>query len=315
MSIVPMELPPQQSPISSRAPRLWLTSMSGPGAVANMTEMIEPLLPWLDGIIWVLNDVPRDDPGARYLATVCGTGCVVHRDWPRQGGPLRHWAAMNDTLFTGLIEEGAYVLFCDPLERPSPAFVSRIKPEIGPMMEEADVALIAYYGKPYLFRYRETLEYRNTPHWSLHGWGDRGIEWSTIEPDESKVRLNVRPIKRTDPHHWVGHYLRYMVSCPAGSNHAALGIEQYAQPGEAHQTAFQRREANRLAFRREMRQRGFELTVDGFVAMCNASQPVDDSLKAWLRSDKVFSDAYHWLVLGNPAVRDTHRPSDALPIS
>lgn len=301
--MTPIQLPSQ--PILAQ-PRLWLTSMSGSPSAENAIEMIEPLLPYLDGVIWVLNDVALDSPIARYLESVKGAGRVIHRPFVP-----RHNHMMNETLFCGVMDEDDLVLYCDDLERPMVPFVSRIKAEIGPMMMEAEVDLIAYHGKPYLFRYHETLEYRNSPHWSLHGWNERGIEWATIEADESKVRLNVRPQKRTDPKHWVGHYLRYMLF-PALCNHAALGIEHYANPGEAHQAAFQRREQNRLAFRREMKRRGFERTVEGFVAMCRAG--LDDDLKTWLRSDKVFSDAYHWLVLGDASVRDTHRPADALPI-
>lgn len=302
--MIPIQLPPQPIP---NQPRLWLTSMSGSPSAENAIEMIEPLLPYLDGVIWVLNDQPADCPAARYLESVKGAGRVIHRPYVP-----RHDHMMNEALFCGVMDEDDLVLYCDDLERPMVPFVSRVKSEIGPMMNEANVDVIFAWSKPFLFRYHETLEYRNSPHWGLHGWNERGIEWATIEADETKVRFNVRPQKRAaEPNHWCAHYLRYMLF-PAGCNHAALGIEQYAQPGEAPQAAFQRREQNRLAFRREMKRRGFERTVEGFVAMCRAG--LDDGLKAWLRSDKVFSDAFHWLVMGNTAVRDTHRPVDALPI-
>lgn len=292
-------------------PRLFLTSMCGPGEVNNIIEMVEPILPHLDGIIWVLHDCPTHDPGARYLESVKGAGRIIHRPWPRG----RHWHSMNDTLFSGGAEEGDLMIWTDLLEHPKAPFLSRIKTEIEPMMREADVDLIAYFGKPFLFRYRETLEYRNSPHWSLHGWNNRGIEWSNMEPDETKVRQNMRPIKRKDePNHWVGHYLKYFLSYPAGSNHAALGIDQFAAPGESVEQAFQRRESNRLAFRHEMKKRGYPLTVAGFVDMCKAG--LDEDLKKWLNSDKVFSDAYHWLVRGDRSgIKDTHNPKDAVLVS
>lgn len=289
---------------SNSAPRLWLTSMSGPDNIQNMTEMIEPILQWLDGIIWVLNDVPADDPGARYLETVKGAGRVVHRGWTQ-----RHWHCMNDTLFTGLIEEGDLVLWTDPLEQPRPPFVSRVKTEIAHFMQEADVDVVAYYGKPFLMRYRETLEYRGSPHWSIQGTNGRAVEWSTIEPDEKKVRFNVRPLRRTDPFHWVSHYLRYGLY-PAGSNSFLLGLDTYGDPA----TLFPPRETKRLAFRQEMKRRGFPLTVEGFKAMCNAPNQPDEVLKQWLRGDKVWSDAYHYLVCGRTDVIHSHKPSDALPI-
>lgn len=300
---------PSLSLTTQRAPRLFLTSMSSDPMAEDYIDMIEPILPYIDGIIWALNDVEKDAPAARYLESVKGAGRIIYRKW----GLPRHWHVMNETLFAGIMEEdGDFYLWSDLLEQPAAAFVSRIKSEIVPMMDETDLDVIAYYGKPYLIRYKETLEYRNSPHWSLHGWNGRAIEWNTIEPDEKKVRFNTRPIKRAaELNHWCGHYLKYFVEYPEGSNHALLGIEQH---GGDLQQAYIKREANRLAFRKEMKRRGYPVTVQGFIDMCKANSPLDDNLKTWLRTDKVFSDAYHWLVLGNGNVKDTHNPKDALPI-
>lgn len=287
-------------------PRLFLTSMSSDISEENAVEIIEPIIDYLDGVIWVLNDVPADSPNARYLESVKGNGKIIHRFWPN----YRHFHAMNDTLFTGLIQEGDYVCWVDPLERPRRDFISRVKGEIGPMMNEADVDVLAYYGKAFLFRYKETLEYRNSPHWTLTGWNGRAIEWSKIEPDEIKVRFNTRPLKRKDPQGFVLHYLRYYVSYPEGSNTCALGLEQF--PGGATQENFARRETQRLEFRRELRRRGIPLTVDGVKLMM--INPLDDTMLAYIRGDKVLSDTY-WYWHGRAAdLKDTHKPSDALPI-
>ena len=219
---------------------------------------------------------------------------------------------MNETIKAGVIQEGDFCIYNDLLERPAAEFLVRIKTEIIPMMDEADLDVLSYFGKAYLFRYRETLEYRNSPHWTLIGHNGRGIEWSQIEPDERKVRLNVRPIKRANqPFHFVGHYLKYHLSYPAGSNSAALGLDHW--PGGQTQENWIKRETNRLNFRAEMRKRGYPLTVDGFVEMCRAG--LDDTLKTFLRADKVFSDAYHHLVLGRTdGIKDSHNPAHALPI-
>ncbi len=290
-------------------PRLFLTSMSSDVSAENATEQLEPILPYIDGVVYVLQSVSPEAPSARYLETVKGAGRVVHRPYT-----TRHWQGMNDTLFTGLIEEGDLVLWVDALERAATPFVSRVKTEIGPMMTEADVGCLFYYGKAYLFPYRETLEYRNTPHWSLHGWGGRAIEWSQIEPDEKQVRINARPIKRGpgSGHHFCLHYSAYWVAQPAGSNTAALGIEQYARPGEDHNTAFARRETQRLAFRQELRRRGVPLTLDALKILL--AGPMDDTLTAYVRGDKVLSDLY-WYLRGRASeLRDTHSPKDAIPI-
>lgn len=286
-------------------PKLFLTSMSGPSQVENMTEMIEPLLPYIDGVIWCLNDCPKEDAGARYLESVKGAGEIIYR------GPMngRHWFAMNETLFTKKTEEGDLLLWTDPLERPMAPFVSRIKSEIYPMMVEADVSVIYYYGKSYLFRYYETLQYSQTPHWVLAGYPGRAVEWSAIEPNEDLVRKNMRPLKRTDKYHFIYHYLFYFLY-PAGSNSCALGLDQWP-PGDRNQQ-FAEREARRLEFRRELKKRGIPLTVDAVKTLL--AGPLDDTLKDYLLHEKVLSDSWHHIHGRSHLINDTHDPRQAVPI-
>lgn len=283
----------------SRFPHLWLTSMSGPDNEDNIREMVEPILPHLDGIIWVLHDCPVTDTGAQYLEAHKGMGTIIHRRWP-----ARHWHSMNDTLFAGIAQEGDMVLWSDTLERPMPPFVSRIQSEIGPMMNEADLDVIFAWGKPFLLRYRESMQYKGSPHWWLEGWNGRGMEWSKIEADETKVRFNARPLKRPDPFGWVNHYMKYWVCYPAGSNHALLGLEKQGDP----QKLFPVREAKRLAFREELRKRGVALTLDGVKAAL--SQPLDEVMKGFVNGDKTINDYYRYEVLDDKTVVDTHLPSD-----
>jgi hypothetical protein len=285
--------------------KLWLTSMSGPGQVENIVEIIEPILDYIDGVIWVLNDCPVDDPGARYLETVKKGGKIIHRSFIP-----RHQQMMNETLYCGAMQEGDFCLWIDPLERVQLPFIQKVKSELIPFMDEAGVDVIYAWGKPYLFRYLETLEYRNSPHWSLAGYGGRAVEWSNIEKDENLVRKNMRPVKRTDKYHFISHYLRYFIAFPAGSNSALLGLDHF--PGGMTQENFNKREAQRLEFRKEMKARGFPLTVDGFKSM--VSGDLDEVLKDFLRSEKVLSDAYYYLINGRTDVKDSHNPADAIPI-
>lgn len=287
-------------------PRLFLTSMSSGPSAENMVEMIEPLLDTIDGVIWVLHDTPVDSPATRYLETVKGAGRVIHRSWPS-----RHFHSMNDTLFSGLIEEGDFVIWTDELERPAASFLKRIKSEIGPMMEEADVSVLFYYGKAYLFRYYETLQYHQSPHWSLAGYPGRAIEWANIQPNEREVRLNVRPEKRkNDPLHWCRHYAKYYVAYPAGSNTVALGLDHFP-PGDRNQQ-FAIREQRRLEFRRLMKKRGFCLNNDGLTALLGG--PLDTEVRGFLEGEKILSDYYHHVILGDDTVVDSHDPSKAKPI-
>lgn len=299
--------PATDEPALPAAPpaRLFLTSMSSAGQLENIVEMIEPLIPHLDGIIWVLHDTPADDPGAVYLEQHKGAGRVIHRAWPTG----RHFHSMNETLFTGLIEEGSLVIWADALERPMAEFVKHVKTDVNALMHESEVDLVAYYGKAFLFRYAEHLAYVGSPHWSLTGCA-KAIEWSKVEPDEKLVRWNVRPLKRTDPLQWVSHMARYWVAYPAGSNSALLGLDHF--PGGQTQETFMRRELTRLAFRRLMRDRGFPLTLDGLKALF--AQPLDDLLRQHLRAEKTLSDFYHWLHGRGAQLKHSHVPTDALPI-
>ena len=287
------------------APRLFLTCMSGPNQVENMTEMIEPILDHIDGIIWVLNDCPKDDPGARYLETVKGAGRIIHRSFTP-----RYWHLMNETLFTELTEEGDLLIWTDPLERPAAEFLKKAKSEIAPFMDETQTSCIYYYGKPFLFRYCETLQYQQSPHWTLTGYPGRAIEWSQIEPNERKVRLNVRPEKRKDKFHWVGHYSRYYISFPAGSNTVALGLDHFP-PGDRNEQ-FAIREQRRLEFRRMMNGRGLPLDNEGLKQLL--SQPLDAEVRGFLAAEKILSDYYHHVILGDDTVVDSHNPAMAKPI-
>ena len=287
------------------SPRLFLTSMCGPDNAGNIIEMVDPLRQWLDGIIWVLHDCPILDAGSLWLESAKKQGLIIHRPWPRG----RHFHSMNDTLYCGPMEEGDFFIWTDVLEHPRPEFVSRIKTDIIPALNRDNIDVVVYYGKPFLIRYRETLEYRGSPHWQLIGTNGRAIEWSQVEPDESKVRQNMRPVKRTDKMHWVTHYLKYMIEYPAGSNHALLGLSDFGDPN----VLFPPREQNRLEFRREIKQRGYPVTVEGFKAMCKG--PLDDTLVRYLNSDKVFSDAYNYLILGRTDVVHSHDPNKAIPVS
>lgn len=292
-----------------QTPRLFLTSMSNGDAesLVNAKEIIGPIHHLIDGVIWVLHDASPDAPVAQYLEGVKKQGKVIHRAWPKS----RHFHSMNETLWSGPVEVDDLVIWTDPLERPMPDFVGKIKEAILPLMLESETDCIFFYGKPFLFRYSEALEYRNTPHWTLTNISGRVIEWSEIDNDESKVRLNVRPGKRKDPFHFVRHYLRYFIEYPVGSNSALLGLDKW--PDGVTKDNWIARETNRLKVREGLRTRGFPVTVAGFLAMCEVG--LDDEMKEMLNFDKTFTDAWWHLVKGRTeGIRDSHDPADNNPI-
>mgnify|MGYP001582268050 CR=1 FL=1 len=288
-------------------PYVWLTFMTSSGNEENLRELVGPLRPYIDGIVAVVHRPCDSDAGLAYLEENKGAGKIIVRDFV-----YRHDYSMNEVLYAGVIQEGDIFIISDTLERPAAQFISRCKGDINAFMLERGLDCLYYFGKAFIVRYNEEMHYKGSPHWGLMGVR-QGVELNQMFPHEADVRLNVRPLKRLDPMGWVLHYSKYWIEYPAGSNHAALGIDRWAQGhliDEAH--AFAAREAQRLAFRQEMRRRGVPLTVEGLKGLLTG--PLDGTLREHLCAEKTLSDAY-WLWQGRGAeLRDTHRPEDALPI-
>lgn len=279
--------------------RIWLTTMTSSGNEENLREMIEPLRPYINGVVATFHS-PLDN-GWNYLQEVSGEGKIIIRNWV-----ARHHVSMNETLFAGVIQEGDFVIWCDAMERPNPEFIHALRGPVGEMMTRNGLKVLSYYGKVFVFVYDEHMEYRGSPHWYLTGFNpEQSTDISSIWPNEVDVRLNVRPLKRKDPFGWVSHYGRYWVEYPAGSNHALLGLEKQGDP----QVLFPARETRRLEFRREMKCRGFEMTLRGMIMMLSTN-PLDDTLKAHINEEKTVNDVYRYHVLGDQTVVDTHLPSD-----
>ena len=275
--------------------KLWFTLIAGPGSFDDLLELWEPTKSQFAGLC-VTYHGDRDDPEACYLESNKGDGLIVYL--PYVG---RHDQSRNVALHCGRINDGDWVMQCDTLERLNPIF---IRDSIVPMVRSSILAeqinCYFYFGKPLAFQYHESIRYVGTPHEGFRRDDGqlRAAELSQTWPDESKVRLNVRPIKR-DKMHWVGQYARYML-LPWGSNHALHGLQHQ---GDVSQL-FPAREAKRLEFREEMRRRGFPRTEAGLKAML--SGPLDERLKSLVNSDKVWVDWYRFNVLGETDLTDEH---------
>lgn len=277
--------------------RLWLCGMTGFGKEANLRALIEPIKSFFVGLNWTCH-YPLDE-AADYLESVQGAGRIAFVHYSG-----RHHSSMNQYLHQGLMQEGDYFIQIDDLERLSVSFCRDHLPRMVAAMEAAPrYAMIANWGKGLLFRFNEQLEFKGSPHWYA-----TGLDGPSANVELGKdLFWNVRDEQR-DPFHWVGHYARYFLG-PAGSNHALLGLDHH--PGGP--AVFPEREAKRLAFRQEMRARGFPLTLDGLTAFMG--QPLDDHLKGLINSDKTWSDYYWYVLKGDRTVVHSHKPSDAKVVS
>ena len=269
--------------------------MTTVGELNNLKEMIEPVKKYFDGLVFTFHGREAMlDPAALYLEDNKGAGSIIYAKWCE-----RHAYSQNHFLYQGPMQNGDIFILLDSMERVSEEFCKDHLPKLLAYMDENNVACMLNYGKGFIFRYNEMLEFRGSPHWYPTNLDGQQANTQL----EKNLFWNVRAEKR-DKFHWVGHYAKYMFTYPAGSNHALLGLEKQGDP----QKLFPRREALRLQFREEARKRGFALTMDGLRAML--SQPLDDHMKFFLNNEKTWNDFYRHVIEKDETVVDSHLPSD-----
>ncbi len=278
--------------------RLFLHFMCGPGSLEDVRDMLEPVREFFDGLLVAYHGDFCDEI-SQYLEARKGVGRIVHL--PYVG---RHSQSRNVAIHSGPAENGDWVFVTDVLEHPSPLFCSALKATI-PSWERSGANGIYYFGKPLCVEYHESLQYEGTPHEGLsrQAGGMRAFDLSGVMPDEAKVRLNVRPLRRKDPLGWVSHYARYYVEQPWGSNHCLLGNENRPKEGSPVDI-YRRREQLRLEFRDQLRVTGYALTVNGMKAFLHEESL--DSYRRWVNGEKIVQDCYRLWVLNDETVRDEH---------
>lgn len=254
-----------------------------------------PIKQYLDGVIVVVHDASPDDPGVKYLESVKGEGEIILRKFV-----YRHWHSMNETLFTGRIQNGDVVMWIDTDEFCPPHFAATIKTEWYPFMINNQIDLLSFMGKPYLFIYNEGLQYVCSPHWTLIGY-HRAFALEQLIPEEKDARINLRYTRRTEPRWWVKHNARYFIEYPAGSNSAMLGLEKNGDVNKLFPIVEQRR----LEFREILRKRGIPVRVKSVVELLE-SGPLDDEIKPYFNQCKELNDLYRHVVLKDMSFPDDH---------
>lgn len=277
-------------------PRIFLCGITSVGNEANLRALIEPVSEHFTGLQWTFH-YPKDE-GADYLESRVGDGRIVYAHFCQ-----RHGYSQTHYLWQGTMQEGDYFVQLDTLERISPQFCYEKLPGFIALMQETGVAMVANYGKGFIFRYNEQLRFEGSPHWY-----PAGLDGQSINVELSKNEFwNVRGEQRPDPFQFVEHYLKYYLY-PAGSNHSLLGLEKNGNPQELFPVC----ESRRLDFRRLLRKRGIPLTVDGVKAMMAAG--LDEDAKAFFRAEKILNDAYRYFRLGRSDFRDDHDWKDMIEI-
>lgn len=282
--------------------RTFLTLVCGDGSYQDLEELWSPIKEHFAGICAVCHTDPPDSMEGMWLERCKGAGYVTYL--PYTG---RHDLSRICALHCGAIQDSDLVVQTDTLERPSQVFCR----DVGDLLS-GDLNTLFFFGKILAYRYHESITFRGTPHEAFirqdgqmraadlaQGWGDNKI-------DEAAIRANVRPLKRPSDH-WISHFARYML-LPWGSNHSLLGLDKNGDPNKL----FPIREAKRLAFREEMRRRGFPVNLEGLRAMC--SGPLDQKLVDMINGDKVWADWVQYHIFGNDKVICSHDDRDIIKV-
>lgn len=275
--------------------KLFLCGITSDGQEENLRAMIEPIKKYFNGIVFTFHG-PKDG-GAEYLESVKGEGDVIYAKWCQ-----RHGYSMTHFLNQGPMEEGDKFIVLDSTERISSEFCDKMLPEFIKEMDKSNIAMVANYGKGFLFRYNERLQFSGSPHWFAEH-----LDGQMINVELPKDCFwNVRGEQR-DEWQFLEHYLRYFLY-PAGSNHMLLGLEKNGDP----KVLFPILENQRIEFRKILKKRCYPLTVEGVKKLM--IDGLDEETKFYVRTEKILNDFYRYHVLGLRDFKDDHDFKNLVPI-
>lgn len=267
--------------------KLYLCGITNAGNEKNLKELIEPVLEYFDGLVWTFH-LPADE-GHWYLQNNKKEGKIITAEWSQ-----RHGYSMTHYLWQGPMQEGDIFLQIDSQERISPKFCEISLPKIIEGMELNDIGMVSNFGKGFIYRYNEALEFRGSPHWFAINTGGKAN--AEVQLDKTDF-WNVRDEQR-EPFQFINHYLKYYLY-PAGSNSVLLGLEKNGNPEEL----FPAREERRLKFRKYLKDCEIELMPEAVIDnMVNPSE----TMKDFINNEKILNDTYRYYILEDKDFSDDH---------
>lgn len=280
----------------------YLCFMAGKNEYDNIYELVNDVKPYIRGVCALIHDANEFDAGASYLLKVnneLGAGNIIFGSYIGD-----HSHSRNRILKETGIEFGDFIVMIDLMERIPVDFAKSFNDLIS-QMENQNIDIAYYYNKPYVIRYREDLLYINTPHESLIninilGKKLKNIELNNFISDESKVRINTRPLKRDKNHH-ISHYIRYLLQ--PNSNQNLLGIEYHPN--------LERYEFLRESLVKELKKRKLPRTVDGVKTLL--SEPLNEITRPMVNEHGQINRFYRFYILGHTDIIDSHTDWDNLP--
>ncbi len=274
--------------------------MAGPNELGNIFELVDGIKPYIRGVCALIHDSDENSKEANYLFGVnneLGGGHVIFGSYCGD-----HSHSRNRILKETGIKRGDKLVSLDLMERVPVEFAQQFE-QIFTQMDEKGVDVANFYSKPYLMRYREDMLYIGTPHESLVCMNLFGTELKRVElnqyfPDENKVRVNMRPIKRDNYHH-IDHYVKYLLQ--PNSNQNILGLEH--RGGNKNLARYEEMRLNLICM---LEVRGLPRTVDGVKELCKDKR-LDIWMKEIINENGWMNNFYRYHILGErEGVKDTH---------
>lgn len=214
--------------------------------------------------------------------------------------------SMNHFLFHPKVEVGDWILLRDSNERINEEFARDIRTFVN-MLSGNNVNSVYQYSKLLLFRRFSQQYFQSTPHWGFVGARPNMIQiekTNWYQKDEDYC-YSVRNVNR-DKYHFVFAYLRYYLILD--SNHGLLGIEKNVPQGSDTYKTFALREQRRIAFRQELINNNYSVTVDGVKSLMDQSRIT--GLPNWsisfFNEEKILNDCYRYYFLGLKDFDDNH---------
>lgn len=261
------------------------------GSEEDLKELLEPLFSYYDALNWGFH-LPEDG-GYNYLESMKKEGKIQLLDWK-----FRLDFSRNHYLYNGTIKPGDYFCALDSQERLYPAFFEKW-PQLKQLLEYNNIDGVVLYGKRFLYKYNDFMEYRGNPHEGLLG-ANKTIELTSIDgfQETSWFWGSVRAQKRDKTESFF-HHVNYYVNFP-NSNNCLLGLDRYANREEI----FHKREVIRKQFRAYCQSLDLlPLTIDKFKDLCNNRL---EEMKYFINSEKYLNTAYACYILGITDLGDAH---------
>lgn len=277
---------------------------NGTSDVNDLKELLEPIIPYYDGLQWVVHNPIVLGGAYTYLDSIKKDGKIICTDWC-----YRLNFSRNHYLYQGQMKIGDWFISLDPLEILRPQFFEKW-PQLKQALESNHIDGVLLYGKRFLYKFNDFLEHKGNPHEYISG-ANRVVELTSIDgyKDTSWFWGTNRNQKR-DKFHYIWHFVNYYVNFP-DSNHCLLGIDNLIDREEI----FRKRESLRQMFRNFCRTKDcLPLSIDGFKYLW---YNFSNDMKYFINNERILNDAYLYFILKDElslSNRDSSANSNPLEI-